>query len=153
MAFGFQLMESLAKYKGFTRPVNDRKTNKLRDKICANCYSIVESQLLRSRIDESKFDELLTRSIDAFNKTALLANNFTFAPEEIKELSPLYMNQLFHGDYFDVMNELQKALDKVPDDFRRDLPIVLQAIMSILSANVIFGIDFSFLAGKKSQAH
>ena len=153
MAFSFQLMEALAKYKGFTKPVNKKKINKLREKLCSDCYKVLENDLLRSKIEESKFDELLTKSVDVLNDTALPKKDFNFESELIKELSRLYRNQFFHGDFFDDMNELQKAIDKVPDNYRRDIPVVLQSVMSILSANIIFGIDFSLLAGKKRKVN
>ena len=74
---------------------------------------------------------------------------FTIRPDEVKEIAKAYRNQVFHGNFFKDMNKVDNIINRLPPDHKNDLPVLLQAIVSVIGANIIFGIDFSQLTAVK----
>jgi len=150
IAFAFQLMEALALYKGINiknslkNSIMKDLDNKLSKKMCMSCHSLIKQEL---KPETDAFDNYIEKALDAINLD--LDAPFTISPREVKEIAKAYRNQVFHGNFFKDMNKVDNIINRLPPDHKNDLPVLLQAIVSVIGANIIFGIDFSQLTAVK----
>lgn len=117
IAFSFQLMESLAKYKGIKFK------------------------------NSPKFDEYIGRALTAIKQD----DSFKINPSSIKSIAAKYRNEVFHGNFFETMTDAEKIIDIFPKSYRRDLPLIFQAIATMIGINFLLGIDFSEMIAIKRE--
>jgi len=108
IAFSFQLMEALAKYKGIRLP-NSLKNGIKKDlltrysgKLCPSCYGLIEEELLP---DTGDFDEYIEKALDAI----MVDKSLDVYPSSIKEIARRYRNEIFHGNFFEDKTHIDKA--------------------------------------------
>lgn len=123
IAFSFQLMEALAKYKG----MNNFKRS-------------------------SEFDKFIAKALDAIKNGIQNEESLEVNPASIKELARKYRNEVFHGNFFENMTHIYDMIATLPEGYQRDLPLVFQAIVAMIGVNFILGIDFDqMIALKRSM--
>ena len=154
IAFSFQLMEALALYKRI-KIRNSLKNSILKDLneklskiLCSSCYGLIKQEL---KPETDDFDDYIEKALDAINLD--LDAPFTISPREVKEIAKAYRNQVFHGNFFKDMGEIDNIINRLPPDHKNDLPVLLQAIVSVIGANIILGIDFSQLTAVKRRMY
>jgi len=154
IAFCFQLMEALARYKGI-KIKNSLKNSIMKDldeklskKLCRSCYSLIKQEL---KPETDDFDDYIEKALDAINLD--LDAPFTISPSEVKEIAKAYRNQVFHGNFFEDMGEIDNIINRLPSDHNNDLAVLLQAIVSVIGVNFILGIDFSQLTAIKRKVN
>lgn len=152
IAFSFQLMEALAKYKGI-RLQNSRKNDIKKDllrryeaNLCPSCYGLIEKELLPEFGD---LDEYLERALDSI----MPDKSFKVSSSSIKEIARRYRNDIFHGDIFKDIEHIDAMIASIPEGFRRDLPLVFQAIVSMIGVHFILGIDFKEMTALKRSMY
>ncbi|MBI2472795.1 MAG: hypothetical protein HYV59_16385 [Planctomycetes bacterium] len=150
IALSFQLMESLANYKEMQLR-NSLKNNiiknlckKFSEKMCSTCNSLIQGEI-KSETDD--FDKYIGEALDAIRTE----ESFVVNPNSIKEIARKYRNELFHGNFFEDMTEIDNLVMTLPDGYRKDLPLVLQAIVTMIGVNFILGIEFNQLIALKSS--
>jgi len=119
IAFSFQVMESLAKYK--------------------------KMKFKRS----TTFDEYIGKALDAIK----IEEAFDVNPADVKQIARKYRNEVFHGNFFEAMTEIDHLVNTLPEGYKRDLPILLQAVAAMIGVNFIFGIDFNQMIALKSKTN
>ena len=119
IAFSFQVMESLAKYK--------------------------KMKFKRS----TTFDEYIGKALDAIK----IEEAFDVDPANVKQIARKYRNEVFHGNFFETMTEIEHVINTLPEGYKRDLPILLQAIAAMIGVNFILGIDFNQMIALKSKTN
>ncbi len=145
IAFSFQLIEALAKYKGI--PIRGQLRNdviqkllkRMPEKFCGNCLSVLKQEIKVG--DEEVFDECIEKALFAINEK----ESFDVDPVAVKRIARWYRNEVFHGSFFEDMAEIDDQIKVLPDGYKRDLPLVFQAIALIMAANFIIGIDFKHM--------
>jgi hypothetical protein len=118
LAFSFQLMESLAKYKNL-------------------------------KFKTKTFDEYIKKALDAI-KTE---ESFDVNPDYIKRIAKKYRNEVFHGSFFEIMTEIDHLVNTLPEGYKRDLPVLLQAIAAMIGVNFILEIDFNQMIAIKREMY
>lgn len=152
IAFSFQLMESLAGYKNM-RLKNPLK-NKIKEdilekyskKLCKSCYHLIENEV--DQVDDA-FDEYIVKALD----TIKIEKPFKVPPASIRKIAQRYRNEVFHGNFFENMTKIDEIIATLPKGYKEDLPLVFQAIVSIIGANFILGIDFNQMGAVKRKMH
>ncbi len=151
IAFSFQLMEALAKYKGIhiggqLRNVTIQKLLKrMPEKFCENCLSVLKKEI---RIENDEvFDKFIEKALDAINEKEV----FDVDPVAVKRIARWYRNEVFHGSFFEDMAEIDDQIKVLPEGYKRDLPLVIQAIALIMATNFIIGIDFKHMLALKRE--
>lgn len=119
IAFSFQVMESLAKYK--------------------------KMKFKRS----TTFDEYIRKALDAIK----IEDAFDVDPADVKQIARKYRNEVFHGNFFETMTEIEHLINTLPEGYKRDLPILLQAVAAMIGVNFIFGIDFNQMIALKRDTY
>lgn len=114
IAFSFQLMEALAKYK-------------------------------KIGVKSAQFNQYIKKALDAL-KTK---DAFEVKPTLVKEIARKYRNEVFHGNFFDEITEINTMIGKLPIGYQRDLPLVFQSIAAMIGVNFILGIDFKEMIALK----
>ena len=114
IAFSFQLMEALAKYK-------------------------------KIGVKSAQFNQYIKKALDAL-KTE---DAFEVKPTLVKEIARKYRNEVFHGNFFDEITEINTMIGKLPIGYQRDLPLVFQSIAAMIGVNFILGIDFKEMIALK----
>lgn len=154
IAFSFQLMEALAHYKGI-KIKNSFKNSKMKEinkklskKLCKSCYSLINKEL---KPDTDDFDEYIEKALNAINLD--LDKAFSINTSEVKKIAKAYRNQVFHGNFFEDMGEIDNIINRLPSDHYNDLAVLLQAIVSVIGVNFILGIDFSQLTAIKRKVN
>jgi len=135
IAFSFQLMEALATYKGMTMYDKKKSVERLEGKICQKCYDVVWQELLPKQVDRSKFDGYFDKAVDVINNHTLRSDNYSFDSTLLWELATLYRNYIFHGNLFENEKKIKDKMATLTENYQRDLPIVMQSIVSIIAAN------------------
>jgi len=119
IAFSFQVMESLAKYK--------------------------KMKFKRS----TTFDEYIGKALDAIK----IEEAFDIDPADVKQIARKYRNEVFHGNFFETMTGIENVINTLPEGYKRDLPILLQAIAAMIGVNFILGIDFNQMIALKRDTY
>lgn len=157
LAFSFMLMEALAKYRGLPikNPAIDMKEkfDKLKGRLCDKCSGIVDNTPSIKGSKSDQFDIYIQKAVEVINKKTPGQTRFEYDPKLLKDLARWYRNQVFHGSLFKNMKEIEDKVNKIPDKYRRDLPEVMQSVVSIIGANLILGIDFNLMTGRKRRMY
>ena len=146
-------MESLAKYKGIKlrgQLWNDtikKVGKKLSQALCPDCHKILLKEIQDDNADA--FDEYLEKAIEAIKAEEV----FEIETSLIKEIARMYRNELFHGNFFEDMDEIDKLIMNLPENLQRNLPLVFQAIVAMIGVNLILGIDYSQMIALKRSMH
>ena len=155
IALSFQLIEALANYKGLklnNSQRNDIKKNLSKQyskKMCPSCYNIISDQF---KPETDDFDEYIGKALDVIN----IDRKFAVSPDLIKDILKKYRNEMLHGGLFEnkkVIDEIDKTVKKLPDGYQKDLPVLMQAIVSIIGVNFILDIPFDKLTAIKRSMH
>lgn len=152
IALSFQLMESLANYKGIqlrNSLKNDIIKNickKFSEEMCSTCSSLIQGEI---KSEPNDFDKYIGKALDAIRTD----ESFVVNPNLIKEIARKYRNEIFHGNFFEDMTEIDNLVMTLPDGYKKDLPLVLQAIVTMIGVNFILGIEFNQLIALKSEMH
>lgn len=152
IAFSFQLMESLAKYKGirfgktYKNELIKKVLRKLSKEMCSTCNGLLEKEI---KTEEDDFRKYIEKALDVLKTD----NQLKINPDMIKKIARKYRNEIFHGNFFDSMTKIDNLINTLPQGYRDDLPVVLQAIVSIIGVNVILGIDFNQMIALKRKMH
>jgi len=149
IAFSFQLMEALAKYKGI--PIGNHSWNVTIQKLlkrmpktfCENCLSALKQEIIIE--NEEVFDKYIEKALAAMNEKEA----FDIDPIAVKRIARWYRNEVFHGSFFEDMAKIDDQIKVLPDGYKRDLPLVFQAIALIIATNFIIGIDFKHMSAFK----
>ncbi|OGP11427.1 MAG: hypothetical protein A2Z89_05480 [Deltaproteobacteria bacterium GWA2_43_19] len=163
IAFCYQLMESLSKLKGSSLR-NTHKKNILKeilDKnakgLCSTCISIINNVINKNTVAQnSSFDKYIEKAIDVINKAIKKSgadDSFIFQAEHLLKMAKHYRNEVFHGGYFKNVQKVKKLMEIIPTNYRRDIPVVMQAMVSILGAHIILGIEFNQMMARKRKTH
>ena len=150
LAFAFQLMESLALYTGtfIKNPAkNAMKYDLLRQyerKLCPTCFDIIQNEIQPETDD---FDQYIDRALDV----VLPEEKVGLTSPMIKKIAKQYRNQVFHGNFFEDMTEIDKIVDDLPENYRTDLVVILQAVVSVIGVHLLLGIDFDVLRALKAR--
>ncbi len=151
IAFSFQLMEALIKFKGgyiagqFRNVMIQKILKQVSGKLCITCLN-----LLKEEVKPEKEDDLISyieQALDSLNKK----EQFEIEPAAIKKIARLYRNELFHGSFFEDMEEIDDQIKNLPDGYKRDLPLVFQAIAFIIASHLILGVDFKYMSAYKRE--
>ncbi|MCX5886645.1 MAG: hypothetical protein NT096_12185 [Proteobacteria bacterium] len=151
IALSYMIMDSLAKFKGMKTIMNSRKKgilediiNKFSENMCSSCIKLLRKE---AKPFTDEFDTYLKKVLDIFE----LGELFNVDPTELKEIAQKYRNNVFHGDFFNDMENIENHMKTLPEGFQRDLPIVFQSIVLAMGANLILGIEFEeMIAIKRS---
>jgi len=152
IALSFQLIEALANYKGIKiknslkNSINKQLRNKYSKEMCASCYSILSDQL---KPETDDFDEYIRKALDVIN----IDKKFVLSPSLIKEILKKYRNEMLHGGLFEEKAAIDNIVKKLPDNYQKDLPVLMQAVVSIIGVNFILGIPFDKLTSIKRRMH
>lgn len=152
IAFSFQLMESLAKYKKikfggeYKNKIVKDMCKKLSKKMCPTCHSLIKGEIKK---EANIFDKYIKEALNVIERKAA----FKTDPALIKEIARRYRNEAFHGSFFEDMTKIDKKVATLPKGYQEDLPLVFQAIVSIIGANFILGIDFNQMGAVKRKMH
>ena len=145
IAFSFQLMESLAQYKGisirgqFWNDTIRKLLKRMPKKFCESCLNVLKQEI---RIEnEEVLDKYIEQALDAVNEK----EEFDADPVVIKRIARKYRNEVFHGSFFEDMAEIDDQIKVLPEGYKRDLPLVFQAIAIMMAINFIIGIDFKHM--------
>lgn len=95
------------------------------------------------------FDEYIGKALNAIK----IEEAFDVDPADVKKIARKYRNEVFHGNFFETMTEIEHAINTWPEGYKRDLPILLQAIAAMIGVNFILGIDFNRMIALKSKTH
>lgn len=152
IALSFQLMEALAKFKGrylsgaYRNKIIKKMSEKLSGEMCSSCINLLQREIK----DESDFlDEYIGKALDAI----IIEEAFEVSPTIVKEIAREYRNEVFHGNFFEDMTEVNKMIDTFPEGYQKDLPLVFQAIVSMIGVNFILGIDFNEMIAIKREMY
>jgi hypothetical protein len=155
VAFSYLIMESLSKYKKLFLRKNRRTAKQqlkelksIQGRLCPSCWHIIEATL-DSTIDVTSddLDVLVEKAIGVIKADGQL----NIPTSTLREIMRHYRNQAFHGDFFEEMNGVDKLLSELPEGYKRDFPIVCQAIVSAVGAHLIFGIGFEEMIAVKRK--
>lgn len=147
-AFSFQLIEAIARYKGIkikNSLMNNIKENLLKKyskKLCPNCFSLLNSEL---QPETDGFEPYIEQALDVIGAK----ETFKLNPAVVKDIARRYRNEVFHGNFFDDMTEIEKRLDELPEN----LTVLLQAVASVLGAHFLLSLDFSQLTALKRKMY
>lgn len=146
IAFSYQLMESSARYKGikFGSSYRSKITKNLSKKLCPSCRAIIDSE---SKMESDEFIGLIGKAL----KVVKIDKDFKAQPSAIKKVAMSYRNHVFHGSFFESMSKIDKIVNSFPEGYRVDLPELFQAIISVIGANLILGIDFKDMKAIKRE--
>jgi hypothetical protein len=150
IAFSFQVMESLAKYKGiefgetYKNKIIKGLSKEVSKKMCPACNS-----LLRAEIKPKKDDFI--QYIDKALNVLKADNQFSFNSDIIKSIALKYRNEIFHGGFFEGMSKVENLVKTMPEGYQRDLPILFQALAASIGVNFLLGIDFDQIRALKSS--
>ena len=146
IAFSYQLMESLAKYKGikFGGSYANGIAKKLNKKVCSTCRNLIKQEL---KVAAEHFIAHISKAL----KVIKVDKDFKAQPGTIKKIAKKYRNHVFHGSFFDEMTGIDKIVATLPEGFQDDLPELFQAIVSLIGANFILGIDFNQMIAIKRK--
>lgn len=95
----------------------------------------------------AKFDEYIGKALNAIK----LEESFEANPASIKQIARKYRNEVFHGNFFETMTEIDHLIDTLPPGYKRDLPVLFQAIATMIGVNFILGIDFNQMVAIKRK--
>jgi hypothetical protein len=149
LAFSFQLMEALAHLKkiNIKNPLKNKIKQDLLKKfskaLCPTCYALISSELKPEKTDD--FDQYIEKALDVVG----IQNNFTLNPTSVKKIVKKYRNEVFHGNFFEDMGPIDQMIDALPQEYREDLPVLLQAVTSVIGVHFLIGLDFHILAALK----
>lgn len=152
IAFGFQLLESLAKYKRipfggtYKNKIIKKLYQKFTRKMCPACHNLIKKEI---KEEASLFDKYIKEALDVIES----GTTFKADPSLIKEIARKYRNEAFHGSFFENMTRIEKKIATLPKGYQDDLSVLLQAIVSIIGANFILGIDFNQMGAVKRKMH
>ncbi len=152
IAFSFQVMESLAKYKDiecgetYKNKIIKRVSKKVTKKMCPACNSLLQAEIKTEKDD-------FTQYIDKALNVLKADNEFSVNPETIKSIARKYRNEIFHGGFLERMTKVEDFVKTMPEGYQRDLPLLFQALAAIIGVNFILGIDFSHMKALKRKMH
>lgn len=150
LAFSFQLMEAIAHYKGINfnnslrNDIKQKLFKKFSKELCPTCLALLSSEL---QPETDAFDMYLGQAVDAIGTD----DNFRLNPVLVKDLAKRCRNEVFHGNFFEDMTEIDNIVNTLPEGYKRDLAVILQAVVSILGAHFLLGLDFSSLTTLKRK--
>lgn len=152
IAFSFQLMESLAKYKGikfgetYKNKIIKKLSKKVSKNMCSACNSFLQKEI---KTEKDDFNEYIDKALNVLKTD----NQFLVNPELMKKIARKYRNEIFHGGFLEGMTEAEDLVKTLPEGYQRDLPIVFQAIAVIIGVNFILDIDFDHMIALKSRTN
>lgn len=146
IASSFQLMESLAKHKKikFGGSYKSKIAKELSEKVCPSCRSLLKQKI---KMESDNFVGYIGKAL----KVITVDKDFKAQPGTIKKIAEKYRNHVFHGSFFDEMTEIDEIVATLPEGFQDDLPELFQAIVSLIGANFILGIDFNQMIAIKRK--
>jgi hypothetical protein len=150
IAFSFQVMESLAKYKGikfgktYKNEIIKKLAKKLSKNMCSTCHSFLQKEI---KAEKDDFEEYIDKALNVLKNNA----KFLIDPKVIKKIAREYRNEIFHGGFFEGMTEVEKLIKTLPEDYQRDISIIFQAIVGVLGAHLILDIDFDQMIALKRR--
>ncbi len=150
LAFAFQLMESLSHYIGI--PIKNLAKNAMKydllrqyeRELCPICFDLIKTGL---QPESDDFDQYIEAALDV----VLPEKKVGLTSAMIKKIAKQYRNQVFHGNFFENMTEIDKIVDDLPENYRTDLVVILQAVASVIGVHLLFGIDFNVLRARKAR--
>lgn len=146
IAFSYQLMESLAKYRDIKfggSYVNDI-AEELSKKVCPTCRNLIKEEL---KIAGDHFIAYISKALEVIK----VGRDFKAQPGTIKKIAEKYRNHVFHGSFFDEMTKIDGIVATLPEGFQDDLPELFQAIVSLIGAHFILEIDFNKMIAIKRK--
>lgn len=152
IALCFQIMESLAHYKriklknSLKNKIMKDLSNKFSKKMCPSCYKILRGQLKQETDD---FDKYIGKALNTID----IEKTFVVNPSLIKEIMRNYRNQMLHGNFFENMTETKSIIKDLPKTYKNNLPVLLQAVMSIIGVNFVLDLPFDHLTAVKRKMH
>lgn len=150
IAFSFQLMESLAKYKGikFGETYKNKIIKKLSKKVsrnmCSTCNSLLHDEI---KTEKDDFNEYIDKALNVLKTD----DQFLVNPDIMKNIARKYRNEIFHGGFLERMTEVEDFVKTLPEGYQRDIPIIFQALAGILGAHFVLEIDFDQMIALKSR--
>lgn len=144
IAFSFQLMESLARYKKikFGSSYKSKIAKELSEKVCPSCRAVIKQEI---KTEPDNFVGYIGKALDVIKRD----NEFKVQPSAIKKVAEKYRHHVFHGSFFDDMTKVDKIVASLPQGYQDDLPELFQAIVSLIGTNLILGIDFKKMVAIK----
>ena len=115
--------------------------------MCPSCYSIISDQL-KQETDE--FDKFIGEALNCID----IEKTFEVTPALIKKILKKYRNEMLHGGLFEqktAIDGIDNIVKTLPDSYQKDLPTIMQAVVSIIGVNFILGIPFDNLTAKKNM--
>lgn len=150
IAFSFQLMESLAKYKGikfgetYKNKIIKKLSKKVSKNMCSTCNSFLQKEI---KTEKDDFNEYIDKALNALKTD----DQFLVNPDVMKSIAQKYRNEIFHGGFLENMTEVDNYIKTLPKGYQRDLPIMFQALAEILGAHFILDIDFDQMIALSSR--
>lgn len=146
IAFSYQLMESLAKHNKikFGSSYKSKIAKELSEKVCPSCRSLLKQKI---KMESDNFVGYIGKAL----KVIAVDKDFKAQPGTIKKIAEKYRHHVFHGSFFDDMTEIDEIVATLPEGFQDDLPELFQAIVSLIGANFILGVDFNQMIAIKRK--
>jgi hypothetical protein len=60
-------------------------------------------------------------------------------------------NEVFHGDFFTKTSKWDKLMADLPDGYREDIGVVLQATIAAIAAHILLDVEFDELTTVKRK--
>ncbi len=138
IAFGYQLMESLARHNKikFGSSYKSKIVKELSKKVCFSCRTLIKQEI---KTASDNFVGYIGKALGVIKKDKI----FIAQPSAIKKVAEKYRHHVFHGSFFEDMTMVDKIVASLPQDYQNDLSELFQAIASVIGANFILGIDFN----------
>lgn len=152
IAFSFQLMESLAKYKGikfgetYKNQIIKKLSKKVSKNMCSTCNGLLKEEI---KTEKDDFNEYIDKALNVLKTN----DRFLVNPDVMKNIARKYRNELFHGGFFEKMTEVENFVKTLPEGYQRDLPILFQALAAIIGVNFVLEIDFDQMIALKSKTN
>lgn len=150
IAFSFQLMESLAKYKGikfgetYKNKIIKKLSKKVSKNMCSTCNSFLQKEI---KTEKDDFNEYIDKALNVLKTD----DQFLVNPDIMKKIAQKYRNEIFHGGFLEEMTEVEDFIKTLPEGYKRDLPLMFQALSGILGAHFILDVDFNHMIVLKSR--
>jgi hypothetical protein len=150
IAFSFQLMESLSKYKGikfgetYKNKIIKRLSKKISKKMCAGCNRLLQEEV---KTEKDDFNEYIDKAMNVIKGD----DQFMVDPAIIKKIARKYRNEIFHGSFFENMTSMKDIAKTLPEGYQRDLPVVFQILALIIGAHFVLDLDFDHMIALKSR--
>jgi hypothetical protein len=150
IAFCFQLVEAFSKYKG-QRLLNSPRNSVLKNLLskysadmCVSCCEVIQSNI---KPDNDAFSPYVSKAVDVVCDSNIIKLNPDFLLTIMKNIR----NEVFHGDFFTKTSKWDKLMADLPDGYREDIGVVLQATIAAIAAHILLDVEFDELTTVKRK--